>query len=107
MSTPNEAPKKTGNWPKDEFGRSEVIAQFWWVLPVLLAIVVAVQEVFLHCAKAFRRAGLWDPDQRQDRREMPSLVKMILDQTTGAPTDPSDQQQLDDKLEQDYRTSMY
>ena len=72
-----------------------------------VAIVVAVQEVFLHCAKAFRRAGLWDPDQRQDRREMPSLVKMILDQTTGAPTDPSDQQQLDDKLEQDYRTSMY
>lgn len=72
-----------------------------------VAIVVAVQEVFLHCAKAFRRSGLWDPDQRQVRREMPSLVKMILDQTTGAPTDPSDQQQLDDQLEQDYRKSMY
>lgn len=72
-----------------------------------VAIVVTVQEVFLHCAKAFRRSGLWDPDQRQDRREMPSLVKMILDQTTGAPTDPSDQQQLDDQLEQDYRKSMY
>lgn len=72
-----------------------------------VAIMVAVQEVFLHCAKAFRRSGLWDPNQRQDRREMPSLVKMILDQTTGAPTDTSDQQQLDDQLEQDYRTSMY
>lgn len=72
-----------------------------------VAIMVTVQEVFLHCAKAFRRSGLWDPDQRQDRREMPSLVKMILDQTTGAPTDPSDQQQLDDQLEQDYRRSMY
>lgn len=72
-----------------------------------VGIVVTVQEAYLHCAKAFRRSGLWDPDQRQDRREMPSLVKMILDQTTGAPTDPSDQQQLDDQLEQDYRTSMY
>jgi uncharacterized protein len=72
-----------------------------------VAIVVTVQEAYLHCAKAFRRSALWDPDQRQDRREMPSLVKMILDQTTGAPTDPSAQKQLDDQLEQDYRTSMY
>lgn len=28
----------------------------------LLALVVEVTEVFHHCAKAFLRAGLWDPD---------------------------------------------
>ena len=72
-----------------------------------LAIVVEVAEVFLHCAKAFRRSGLWDPEARQDRREMPSLVKMILDQTTGAPSDPAEQARLDDGLEQEYRGSMY
>jgi PPOX class probable FMN-dependent enzyme len=72
-----------------------------------VAIVVSVSEVFLHCAKAFRRSGLWDPAQRQDRSEMPSLVKIILDQTTGAPQDAEEQRKLDAGLEEDYRTSMY
>lgn len=72
-----------------------------------LAVVVSVAEVFLHCAKAFRRSRLWDPMARQERTEMPSLLKMILDQTTGAPTDPAEMQKIDDGLEADYRTSMY
>mgnify|MGYP001203976932 CR=1 FL=1 len=72
-----------------------------------LAIVVEVAEVFLHCAKAFRRSRLWDPEARQDRKEMPSLLKMILDQTTGAPQDPAEMQRIDDGLEADYRASMY
>ena len=72
-----------------------------------VAIAVTVTEVFLHCAKAFRRAGLWDPSQRQDRRAMPSLVQIILDQTTGAPDDPADLQKLDADLEADYQKSMY
>ena len=50
-----------------------------------IAIVVQVQEVFLHCAKAFRRSHLWDPAHLQARNSMPSLVKMILDETSGAP----------------------
>ena len=50
-----------------------------------LAIIVKVQEVFLHCAKAFRRSHLWDPEHFQDRSEMPSLMKILLDQTVGAP----------------------
>jgi uncharacterized protein len=73
----------------------------------VLAIVVTVSEVFLHCAKAFRRSRLWDPEMRQDRKEMPSLVKMILDQTAGAPTDPVEMQKIDEGLEADYRSSMY
>jgi uncharacterized protein len=72
-----------------------------------LAIVVTVAEVFLHCAKAFRRSRLWDPEARQDRKEMPSLVKMILDQTTGAPQDPAEMRKIDEGLEADYRASMY
>ena len=72
-----------------------------------LAIVVSVSEVFLHCAKAFRRSRLWDPEARQDRKEMPSLMQMILDQTTGAPQDPTEMQKIDEGLEADYRTSMY
>ncbi len=72
-----------------------------------VAIVVTVEEVFLHCAKAFRRSKLWDPAERQDRHDMPSLVKMILDQTTGAPKDPQEMAKLDAGLEMDYHKSMY
>ncbi|MGV8833039.1 MAG: pyridoxamine 5'-phosphate oxidase family protein [Devosia sp.] len=72
-----------------------------------LAIVVRVSEAFLHCAKAFRRSHLWDPAHVQDRTEMPSLMKMLLDQTTGVPSDEDAMRKLDDGLEEDYKTSMY
>jgi uncharacterized protein len=72
-----------------------------------LAIVVRVNEVFLHCAKAFRRSRLWDPERFQDRKEMPSLMKIIMDQTTGAPEDEGEMRRMDEELEEDYRGSMY
>lgn len=72
-----------------------------------LAIVVRVREVFLHCAKAFRRSRLWNPDSIQDRSEMPSLSEIILDQTTGAPEDEAEQRKLDEDLEAEYRKTLY
>ncbi|WVT75320.1 pyridoxamine 5'-phosphate oxidase family protein [Sinorhizobium chiapasense] len=72
-----------------------------------LAIVVRVREVFMHCAKAFRRSHLWNPDHFQNRAEMPSLVKIILDETTGAPTDKDEMRKMDDDLEEDYRRTLY
>lgn len=73
----------------------------------LVGIVVTVNEVFIHCAKAFRRARLWDQSQHQDRAEMPSLLKIILDQSTGAPDDPAEMAKIDAGLEEDYKRSMY
>lgn len=75
--------------------------------PPKVAIVVSVMEVFMHCAKAFRRSHLWDPEHFQDRSEMPSLIKIILDETTGAPADDRDMRALDEALEQDYQKTMY
>lgn len=72
-----------------------------------LAIAVHVQEVFIHCAKALRRSHLWDPAHHQDRSELPSLMKIILDQTDGAPSDPAEQAKLDAGLEEEYRQTMY
>jgi PPOX class probable FMN-dependent enzyme len=46
-----------------------------------LAILVHVQETFLHCARSFLRARLWDPDHFMPRDELPSLGRMIIDQT--------------------------
>jgi PPOX class probable FMN-dependent enzyme len=72
-----------------------------------LAILLRVREVFMHCAKAFRRSHLWEPEHFQDRNEMPSLAKIVLDQTTGAPSDEAEMRKLDDELEDDYKKSMY
>jgi PPOX class probable FMN-dependent enzyme len=71
-----------------------------------LAIVVKVREVFMHCAKAFRRSQLWNPDHFQDRADMPSLSKIILDQTTGAPDDDA-MRKIDDDLEVEYERTLY
>ena len=71
------------------------------------AIAVTVREVFIHCAKAFRRSRLWDPDERQDRRELPSLMAIIRDQTDAPPADPDEMRRLEADLEEAYRTSMY
>jgi uncharacterized protein len=72
-----------------------------------LAIVVKVHTVFMHCAKAFRRSHLWEPEYFQDRREMASLSKIILDQTTGAPSDAGEMARIDDDLEVEYTRTMY
>jgi PPOX class probable FMN-dependent enzyme len=72
-----------------------------------LAIVVEVTEAFMHCAKAFRRSHLWSPEHFQDRREMPSLSKIILDQTTGAPGDGEAMRKIDDDLEEEYKRTLY
>lgn len=72
-----------------------------------LAIVVEVREVFMHCAKAFRRSRLWSPDHFQNRADMPSLVKIILDETTGAPNDKDEMRKMDDALEEEYKRTLY
>jgi uncharacterized protein len=72
-----------------------------------VAIVVTVEEVFIHCAKAFRRSKLWDPAQRQDRSAMPSLIKIVRDQTSAAPVDADELKKLDADLEAAYRSTLY
>lgn len=45
-----------------------------------LAIGVEVEEAFLHCAKAFKRSGLWESATWPERAALPSLARMLLDQ---------------------------
>ena len=45
-----------------------------------LVIRVRVQAVYLHCAKAFMRAQLWNPSHYIQRHLMPSMGEMLRDQ---------------------------
>jgi uncharacterized protein len=69
---------------------------------------VAVEEAFLHCAKAFRRSQLWNPESRVDRAVMPSLARMILEQTAGEKKpDEAQVSAYDAVIEEAYKTSLY
>ena len=72
-----------------------------------LAIVISIDEVFLHCAKALRRSDLWDASAHQNRKEMPSLAHMVLDQTTGLPADENEMKTVEAGLEEEYKNTMY
>lgn len=47
-----------------------------------LAICLRVEETFFHCAKALKRSRLWDPQGHAEPGAMPSLARIILEQTT-------------------------
>ena len=45
-----------------------------------LVIEVAVREAYLHCAKAFMRSQLWQPDSWGPRDALPTMNQMIREQ---------------------------
>jgi hypothetical protein len=44
------------------------------------ALLIAVNEAFLHCGKALIRSRLWHGDYKIDRSELPSYGQMLKDQ---------------------------
>ncbi|MEQ8232969.1 MAG: pyridoxamine 5'-phosphate oxidase family protein [Gammaproteobacteria bacterium] len=74
-----------------------------------IGIRVAVDEAYLHCAKAIRRAQLWNPANHHERGELPSLGKMILEQTAPpeAPPAAAVVAEVDTLIEENYRTELY
>ena len=44
-----------------------------------LALLVDVEELYMHCAKAFLRSSLWDPGTWPDRGALPTLGRIAKD----------------------------
>jgi PPOX class probable FMN-dependent enzyme len=44
------------------------------------AILVEVEQCFMHCPRAFKRAGLWDPERWPDASAVPSMQRILWDQ---------------------------
>lgn len=55
-----------------------------------VAVVVSIQECYLHCAKAFLRSDLWNPATHLDRSQFPSLARILRDQVR--PPEMTDQE---------------
>lgn len=70
----------------------------------LLGIGVEVEECFLHCAKAFKRSGLWEPNTWADKTELPTPAKILLEH---AKLPNSSVESIQKRLEDGYKNRLY
>lgn len=69
-----------------------------------LIILVTVKEAFLHCGKALKRSKFWHNDYRVEKRDFPSLGRMIVEQTKPAKITV---EQADAFVEEGYANKLY
>jgi uncharacterized protein len=72
-----------------------------------VGVVVKVEEAFIHCAKALRRSKLWQDDYKQDRSQMPSIARIVLEQVGAGTLDETVARAADERVEQSYQNKMY
>ncbi|MFN8221921.1 MAG: pyridoxamine 5'-phosphate oxidase family protein [Gaiellales bacterium] len=65
-----------------------------------LGILVEVEEVFFHCARAFLRGRVWYHDEWLERSALPSLGRVLADQIAGI----GDAETIDADLEESNRS---
>ena len=76
--------------------------------PPKCGILVEVDEVFLHCSKAFKRSRLWAADAQVPRSTLPGLARMVLEQTEEAKKmAEADIVAADENLEWHYKNELY
>ena len=69
----------------------------------VLGIVVKIDDVFFHCAKAIIRSQLWSPETPIDRADFPSYGEIVRDQREP----DGNATEIDAGLQDDYRTRLY
>lgn len=71
-------------------------------------IVVKVEEVFFHCAKALKRSRLWEPEAWEDPGWMPPLARIVMEQTTPREEVSDDEVNATEaRIQEAYRTTLY
>lgn len=68
-----------------------------------LAIVVTVEEAFVHCAKSVLRSRLWQPESWPSLEGLPSHARCLVDQAKPAQT----LEELEMSIAESYRTLLY
>jgi PPOX class probable FMN-dependent enzyme len=69
-----------------------------------VVITVEVAEAYIHCAKALRRAELWDHNSWPDLAEMPSVACMLRDHVGARNVNPDE---IAAALEVDYARTLW
>ncbi len=69
-----------------------------------VVIGVDVVDAYIHCAKALRRAGLWQPERWPDLSDLPSVPAMLRDHCN---LPDQDEAAVHQRLEAAYATTMW
>ena len=75
-----------------------------------VAMVITVDQAFLHCSKALIRSRLWQDDAKVDRKVLPTLGRMIadvVDRKTGTRSDPGTVRDYDAYIDQNIKEELY
>jgi len=67
-----------------------------------LAMVVEIDEVYMHCARSFLRSGLWKPETWPDPDTIPTLAAIMCEQKDLPPPDESR-----GRRQEEYRTRLF
>ena len=97
-------------------GKARIVRDEVWLAKAAIngrvpkvAIAIEVEEVFFHCAKALVRSRLWDAEHFTGRGALPSLGRIILDQTSASGVCESEAKvaEADRVIEDEYKTGLY
>ena len=72
-----------------------------------VALVVHVEEAFLHCAKAMIRSKLWAPKSQVERGVLPGLGQMVAEQIAGRELSDEDAAGADAVIAKAYKDDLY
>jgi PPOX class probable FMN-dependent enzyme len=68
-----------------------------------LALVVTVQEAFIHCAKCIIRSKLWKPGDWPEQDDLPTIARVLIDHARLN----ADEAALQSSIEDAYREKLY
>jgi PPOX class probable FMN-dependent enzyme len=72
-----------------------------------VAIGVEVEECFLHCAKAFKRSGLWERERWPDVAGLPSMARVLWEQIDAKPAGQCSAEEYERDMEERLRKGLY
>ena len=70
--------------------------------PAAVVVIVAIEEVFTHCARSILRSKIWEPENWPDTDTVPTLMAMLSEQKNLQPPDESE-----GKRNEEYRQMLY
>lgn len=72
-----------------------------------LALVVEVEEAFIHCGKAPKRGSLWDPDAQIDRASYPRMGEVLADHSRSERDFGVSREEMTELAQDDYDNHVY
>ena len=70
--------------------------------PAAVVVIVAIEEVFTHCARSILRSKIWEPETWRDTDTVPTLMAVLSEQKNLQPPDESE-----GKRNEEYRQVLY